>query len=141
MATPYVNINTSFLSKISDPYLLSMTDQELEELLLKLLNNSIPKFRKCKTDLSERDTDGFLEDLKPVEIEILANLMVQEWLRPQVNNLEIIRQSLGTRDFNMFSQANHLKELQNLRKETQIEIDKMLVDYTYQFNKLDDLQK
>jgi hypothetical protein len=38
------------------------------------------------------------------------------------------------------SQANHLKELQTLRRDTQAEISRLLVDYSYNNNSLDDLQ-
>lgn len=141
MATPYMSIYSSFLSKISDIYLASLSDADLIEQLLKFLNASIPKFKKCKKDLSQRDDalNQFDEDLSDEEIEMLANLMVIEWLRPQINNLELLKQSLGSRDFNLFSQANHLKELQTLRKDTQAEIGKLLVDYSYNNNSLDDL--
>ena len=139
MATPYTKINISFLGKISDSYLLTLSADDFNALLLNLLNSSIPKFKKCKTDLSLRNNIEFEEDLSDEEIELLANLMVAEWLRPQINNLELIKHSLGSKDFQMFSQSAHLRELQNLRKQTQIEISKLLVDYSYNNNKLDDL--
>ncbi len=142
MATPYINIYNSFLDKVSDPYLASMTDNELGEQLLKFLNNSIPKFKKCKRDLYRRDDilEEFEEILTDEDIEILANLMVIEWLRPQVNNIELLKQALSSRDFNITSQASHLKELQALRKDAQVEISKLIVDYSYNNNSLDDLR-
>lgn len=140
MATPYKDIFVSFLGKISDPYLADMTDDDFDALLLKYLNSSIPKFRKCKQDLSLKDESGFTETLTDEEIEILANLMVVEWLRPHVNNLELLKQALTPKDFKLTSQANHLKELQTLRRDTQAEISRLLVDYSYNNNSLDDLQ-
>lgn len=139
MATPYITVNTSFLDKVSDAYLITMTDEELGTQLLKFLNSAVPKFKKCKKDLSLRDASGFSKDLTDEEVEMLANLMVVEWLRPQVNHLELLKQALNSRDFQMNSQANHLKELQALRKDTQQEISRLLVDYSYNNNSLDDL--
>lgn len=139
MATPYVTVFSSFLDKISDSYLLSMDDADLEEQLLKFLGSSIPKFRKCKVNLSERDSVKFLNDLSDEEIEILANLMVVEWLRPRINSLELLKQSLGTRDFQLYSQSSHLKELSNLRKMTLEEINYLITSYTYSSNLLDEL--
>ncbi|HHU80515.1 MAG TPA: hypothetical protein GXZ35_04180 [Acholeplasmataceae bacterium] len=139
MATPYKDIFVSFLGKISDPYLADMTDNDIDAQLLKYLNSSIPKFRKCKQDLSLKDESGFTETLTDEEVEILANLMVIEWLRPQINNLEILKQALSPKDFTLRSQANHLKELQSLKKDAQSEISKLLVDYSYNNNVLDDL--
>jgi len=140
MATPYKDVFASFLGKISDPYLADMTDNDIDAQLLKYLNSSIPKFRKCKQDLSLKDESGFTETLTGEEIEILANLMVVEWLRPHVNNLELLKQALTPKDFKLTSQANHLKELQTLRRDTQAEISRLLVDYSYNNNSLDDLQ-
>ena len=142
MTTPYTAIYTSFLDKISDQYLASMVDEDLKTLLLKYLNNAVPKFHKCKNDLSQRtdENDGFVDNLTVEEIEILANLMVVEWLRPHVNNLELLKQALTPKDFKLTSQANHLKELQTLRRDTQAEISRLLVDYSYNNNSLDDLQ-
>ena len=110
--------------------------------MLKYLNNAVPKFHKCKKNLSERtdEQDGFANELSDEEIEILANLMVVEWLRPHVNNLELLKQALTPKDFKLTSQANHLKELQTLRRDTQAEISRLLVDYSYNNNSLDDLQ-
>jgi len=139
MATPYTIVTTSFLNKISDAYLITMSDEELGIQLLKFLNSAVPKFKKCKKDLSLRDASGFSKDLTDEEIEILANLMVVEWLRPQVNHLELLKQALNSRDFHMFSQSQHLKELQALRKDARQEISKLLVDYSYNNNSLDDL--
>ncbi|MCK9319419.1 hypothetical protein [Methanoculleus sp.] len=141
MSTPYTTIYVSFLNKVSDQYLANMSDTDLNLQMFKYLNSSVPKFKKCKQDLSLRTVanDGFEKDLTDEEIEILANLMVVEWLRPQINNLELLKQSLGTKDFQLFSQANHLKELQALRKDTQYEISRLLVDYSYNNNSLDDL--
>jgi len=141
MATPYTTIYVSFLNKVSDQYLANMSDINLNLQMLKYLNSSVPKFKKCKKDLSLRSVDGlgFTEDLTDEEVEILANLMVIEWLRPQVNSLELLKQSMGSKDFNLYSQANHLKELQTLRKDAQSEISKLLVDYSYNNNSLDDL--
>ena len=142
MTTPYTAIYTSFLDKISDQYLASMVDEDLKTLLLKYLNNAVPKFHKCKNDLSQRtdENDGFVDNLTVEEIEILANLMVVEWLRPHVNNLELLKQALTPKDFKLTSQANHLKELQTLRRDAQAEISRLLVDYSYNNNSLDDLQ-
>lgn len=141
MATPYTSIYAPFLSKISDPYLASLSDTDFSEQLLKFLNSSVPKFKKCKKDLSFRTVDGlgFEKDLTDEEIEILANLMVIEWLRPLINNLEILKHNMIPREFNSSSQGNFLRELQALRKDTQAEISKLLVDYSYNNNSLDDL--
>ena len=141
MSTPYTTIYASFLDKVTDQYLASLTDTELNAQMLKFLNNSVPKFKKCKKDLSLRiiASASFEANLSDEEIEVLANLMVIEWLKPLVNSLELLKQAMSPKDFTLHSQANHLKELQALRKDAQAEISKLIVDYSYNNNSLDDL--
>ena len=141
MATSFKTLNTSFLAKITDTWLAGLTDAELATQCTLYRNAAIPKFRKCKTDLSLIDINGFTSDLTGEEIEILANYMVLEWLKPQMNTVELIRQGLGSKNFQMYSQANHLKELSELRRNTQMEVDQLLVAYTYNNNSLDGLEQ
>jgi hypothetical protein len=131
MATLYTAVNQAFLSKITDSWLGGLKDAELGEQCTVYRNTAVAKFSKCRKDLTLQNATGFIEDLSGEEIEILASFMVLEWLTPQVYSVELIRQALGNREFQLSSQANHLKELKSLRKDTQIEVSKLLVDYTY----------
>ena len=62
--------------------------------------SAIPKFRRCKTDLSLRDDDvlAFKADLLDIEKEILALLMVNEWLEPQINSELYVSQFYGGKE-------------------------------------------
>ena len=93
--------------------------------------------------MSDRDDDlrQYNIALTDEEIEILANLMILEWLKPLINSIEILKQGMSTKDYKIYSQANHLNELMALKKETNAEIDKLIISYTYSNNSLDDLGK
>lgn len=80
----------------------------------------------------------FTEDLTELEEEIIANMMVLEWLKPNINHMDLLEAKLGSKDFQMFSPANMLKELRELKKDTELEIDNLIVKYTYN-NDLSDL--
>lgn len=67
--------------------------------------------------LVERST--FTEDLSPEECEILAILMMINWLQRQITSIENIRMKYSGTDFKMTSQANHLSKLQSLLSECQ----------------------
>lgn len=69
-------------------------------MLLEWLSAAIPKFRRCKTDLSQRDDEllEFNNDLLENEIEILALLMVNEWLEPQINSELYVSQFYGGKE-------------------------------------------
>jgi len=75
--------------------------------------------------------EGFIVSLTQEEIEIIAILMTVEWLRPKIFNIEILRQSLNTKDWSLYSQANHLKELSALKKSAEEDADTMIVSYTH----------
>ncbi|OMD71249.1 hypothetical protein BSK50_26385 [Paenibacillus odorifer] len=62
---------------------------------------------------------------------ILGSLMVVEYYNPQINNLSLLKQSMSNKDFVMTSQANHLAGLRLLRTEKKNEINKFIIDYTY----------
>jgi hypothetical protein len=143
MATPYGDIYNRFLSKITDyDYINNQTAAELDETLENLLLGAIPQFRKCKVDLSNRDStnEQFNDTLSDYEIEILSHLMVVEYMTPHLIKDDFLRQKLSTKDYRMYSQANHIKEIRLLRQLLRNESKQMINSYTYSENSLDDLR-
>ena len=61
----------------------------------------------------------FEEELTPEEQNILALLMMCEWVQRQVTSIENTRMKYSGSDFKMTSQANHLAKLQSLLGECQ----------------------
>lgn len=61
----------------------------------------------------------FTTDLTSEEINILALLMMCDWLQRQVTSIENIRMKYSGPDFKMTSQANHLSKLLALLSECQ----------------------
>lgn len=140
MATPFSNINERFLNKISDYSFLSMSYEEFDQRLFGLMNAATPRFKRCKKDLSQKSDTAFDADLTEEEEEIISTQMVVEWLRPQINNIELLKQHLSSKDWSMYSQANHLKELRELKSDTETEAGRMMIDYSYTENSLDGLK-
>lgn len=142
MATSYDVVDNAFLNKITDDYFLNLTETELQNILDKYRNSANVKFKKC-SKLSNKDDvlRQYNEDLTDEEVEILANLMILEWLKPKIYSMELLKQSMSSKDFKLYSQANHLRELQELKRETETEINRLIVSYTYSSNSLDDLRK
>ena len=100
MATPYSKIYDRALAKITDYDLALLPDEDLHLMLKGWLTSSISKFRKCKSDLSNRDDElrTFNIDLLDVEKEILAVMMAREWLAPQLNSVLITNQVFGGKE-------------------------------------------
>lgn len=133
MATPYSKIYDRALAKITDYDLAFLPDDDFRFMLRGWLNSSISKFRKCASDLADRDDELeiFNVDLVDEEIEILALLIVCEWLEPQINSVTLTHQMFGGKEEKYYSQSSHLAELKALRDETRTEARKLMRDYTY----------
>lgn len=129
--TSYETIYKRFSKKITDFVFLDLSDEDTEELLFSYLMSSIAKFRKCESDLSERDEDSkaFKNDLLNEEIEILALMMVEEWLEPQLNSSLLTNQIVGGSEEKFYAQANQLDKLQNLQLRNRINAQKTFRDY------------
>jgi hypothetical protein len=133
MSTPFSDIYDIFLGKITDYDFLAVDDLTLEETLQRYLLSASVKFVRCSTPLL-RDTTVklFTNNLTYLEQEILASLMVVEWLSPKLNTSQLLKQTMTDKDFKIYSQANHLDELIKLRQYMQDEVDGLINVYTYQ---------
>lgn len=131
--TSYETVYNRFFQKCTDYELPNLPDDELEAMLHGWLLSSIAKFRKCKSDLTQRDDElrTFLVDLLNEEIEILALLMTVEWLEPTINSVLLTNMMVGGKEEKWFSQSSHLAELQALRDANRLEAKKLMRDYTY----------
>lgn len=133
MATAYEPIYNRALAKIQDFELANLSDRDIEEMLHGWLMSAIAKFRQCKNDLKDRDEElrQFNVDLEDEEIEILAIMIVREWLSPQVHSTLLTRQIFSGKEQNYYSQAAHVKELMDMDNSLRIETQKLMRDYTY----------
>lgn len=140
MKTYYAEVDNLFLSKITDDFLLSMTDGEIQNLLDVYRFSAGIKFKKCsKINNRDEEARAFNQKLTDEELEILSSLMVLEWIKPRVNSIELLEPTMSTKDYQTFSNANHLNSLQALLKTTRNDVDRMIVSYTYSTNDLDRL--
>jgi hypothetical protein len=133
MATPFSNIYDSFLTKIDDISLLSLTTENLESFMKNWLISSITLFPKCKKDLNDYDEvlQQFNVDLNIVETEILSTWMKYSYLDKKVYRETLLKQSNSSKDNAMYSQANHLQQLINLKELTYKEATKKVTDYMF----------
>ena len=133
MATSYEEIYNLAANKITDPEIALLLPEDIEELFHGYLISAIPKFRKCKNDLSDRDDElrQFNVDLLDVEKEILAILVVREWLQPQLYSALLTKQVFSDKEQKYYSQSSHLSELRALDETLKIDAQKLSRDYTY----------
>lgn len=110
-----------------------MDNDSAEEIMMNWLITAITLFPKCKKDLNsfDRTTQEFADDLSNTEIEILATWMKYSYLDKQVYKESLLKQSLSSKDYAMYSQANHLDKLITLKELTYREATKKVTDYMY----------
>lgn len=127
MATPYEKIYNRFSQKITDFNLIEVDDYSLDGMLLGWLNSSIVNVRKRDRNLYLRDDDAqeFQEDLSDLEIEMLALGMKLAWIDQYLNSTENVLQFIGGKEEKYYSQANHISELRELRKDTLREMNSL----------------
>jgi hypothetical protein len=134
--TSYEALYNVALSKISDPQLAMLPEEDLEELLCGWMKSAIAKHRKCTSDLSDRDDElkQFNIDLTDLEIEILGILIAREWVSSQLLSVTNTLQVFSGKETNYYSQSAHLKELQALDEKLRLEAQQLSRDYTYANN-------
>src|SRR5690606_38777042 len=136
MATPYSEVFDLFLASIQDYRINRLYEKSVEDMenyLIPFLIKAITNFRKCKTDLEDRDDENriFNQTLSTDEKVILSNLMMVEWLTKEVNDILQMRLYLQDTDFKTYSQANNLREKRELLTTMKEMVDKQIVQYSY----------
>jgi len=134
--TSYETIYNAALSKITDPQLAMLPEEDLENMLYGWMKSAIAKHRKCTSDLSDRDEElkQFNSDLTDLEVEILGILMAREWVSGQLLSVTNTLQVFSGKETKYFSQAQHLAELKDLDEKLRLEAQQLSRDYTYANN-------
>ena len=91
-----------------------------------ILESAIPFFKFPRVSLRRND-EGFIEDLGDDEVQILANLMKEEWLSRTINSWENVKVMYDERDF---SQANLLDKFIKLQENVQAKNRKLQKMYS-----------
>ncbi len=132
--TSYSEIFTRFLAKCTDYSLAQMPEEDALNMLNGYLDGAIVNFIRPSSDLSQRDKElqTFNVELVEYEKEVLARLMLSEWLQPQITSATLTLQAFNARESH--SQAAHLKQLIELQQNNDIKIKKLLRDKSYEQN-------
>ncbi len=131
--TPFSDVYTSFLSKITDDMYMELTPQDTYKILQQLLLSSLVKFefprQPLDYDVQEiENIDGdiqqewfFVNQLTNEQINIIATYMIVEWIGQQLASVENTRMKYSGSDFKFTSQANHMQKLLQMKKDYQRE--------------------
>ena len=154
MATTYSHIYEEFLDKITEPDLLLLSQDDQEEIKRSYLEYAV---RKCsehvspKYDLSKRtvventeddSSDGelaFEDDLDDSVIVMLTEYMVEAWLKPYMNNADLLRLHMNTKDFSTTSPANLVEKIGARYDEARRRARSLRNEYTFKINSVTSL--
>lgn len=145
MPTLYNEIDDMFLSDVADDSFFRYEEEDRQKILDGLRIKAITRFKVCKKDLSKRietfyeedngnivvNVGSFDEELSDEEKLIIATIMRKYWFNDKIYNLELIKQRMSSKDWKLTSQAEHLLRLTDLVKILDIEISRMIIDYSY----------
>lgn len=136
LSTPFEDIYAIFLNDITDQRLVDLlTPDELGDILEDYLMESVAiHFKECKKDLNDMDLGAkvFNTDLTHEEKVILAKGMKLKWLASNfIANESRLVSRLTTKDYRIFSPANHLKVLLEINNETKKEVRELKMNYLY----------
>lgn len=138
--TAYTTIYSSFLDKVNDYDLADMTAELAQTSMRGWLNQAVVRFlESCKKDLTQTEEGGFTEDLDLMEIDILTEGMVEAWLKPIRNNLDLLRNALSTKDFTTFSPANLLDKVNDTYSMAHANFLSRIKEYSFIRNDVGDL--
>lgn len=108
--TSFDDIYDAFLGKMTEDEWEAWTEEEMAVDFRNLLEAAIPWFKFPRVSL-ERTNEGFVEDLKNEEIQILASFMKCEWLNRTILSWENVKPLYDERDFSPAKLLNEFREL------------------------------
>ena len=132
--TPYKYLIDGVISKLKSFEYINMTEDQMDEIIFDYIKPAIVKFRACKQNLRDRDDvlQTFNIELTDDESEILILFMLVEYLSATYINVPtLLKQSLSSKDFNVFSGANHLDKLILLRDTYMREAKQLVSSYSH----------
>lgn len=143
MATPFEDVFSSFLMKVSDDELLDLDEETMKKVLVNLLTLAVARFNQvCVKDLTNTQSgDSFVDDLSVEEIDILSEIMVENWMKPKIYNLNLFKNRLSTKDYTTFSPANLLNSVRETFKLPHERAESLINKYSYQVNDIRELPK
>lgn len=133
MATSYDKLYANILPKFRSYDIAIMSEEEIKENLHDFLIPAITKFHICRNNLFDRNDEvgEFNSDLTDIEIEIISNYMLLEYLDSNyIRTPTLLKVSLSSSDFNAFSNANLLDKLINMHDDFLADNETLLSRYS-----------
>ncbi|WP_053023192.1 hypothetical protein [Staphylococcus haemolyticus] len=131
--TEFTLIYDKFLSKLTDFSLARLDKDVLESDLQERLITALSDFAQLPEEKTEVDLikKTFTNGLSVEEQNIIATLMVINYLDKYILSEDNMRILLNSKDYKQYSQAALLKELKATKSEYQSDVDAKLNSYSF----------
>ncbi|CAA3979845.1 phage protein [Staphylococcus aureus] len=131
--TEFTLIYDKFLSKLTDFSLARLDKDVLESDLQERLITALSDFAQLPEEKTEVDlsTKTFTNGLSVEEQNIIATLMVINYLDKYILSEDNMRILLNSKDYKQYSKAALLKELKATKSEYQSDVDAKLNSYSF----------
>lgn len=133
MVTKFSEIYELFLPQIDDYSMSALDPEEIEiyiekYLIIGLLTVNSSIYNTLNIDTSKKEFETEL----PLFVKImLSKAMKLEWLKEKKFSEELMRKSLGDRDYKAVQGTDYLKQITAVEKELKAEIKRDLISYSY----------
>lgn len=77
------------------------------------------------------ETREFNRRLSNTEINIFIYGLITEWITPYMNNAQWLKQNLKSSEYNTISEANQLREIMNLYRESEEQFEYWMTRYSH----------
>lgn len=145
MATPYSEIYEAFIYKIEGYKLLMLLSEDREEILSKYLKAACRKisnkFKKYVDLTRDDEKQEFEGDIDEDVVDIIAEVMVYEWLKPQMYSNELLESRLNTKDFTEFSSAKLIENIRYVYEMATDAANTAINNYTFRHGDVSELNK
>ena len=121
MNTPIEDVVDLYLAKIENYDYLGYSETELLEELNPMLKSAISKLFTLDLTI-DWDMGEFNRELSPIEQNIIAYGLVEEFISQKVNSIKVLENHLAMKDYNLYSSANMLKQLQTALARAQSDV-------------------
>ena len=121
MNTSIEEVIDLYLAKIENYDYLGYSEDELLEEIKPMLTSAISKLFTIDVSI-DYDTEEFSRELSPIEQNIIAYGLVEEFITQKVNSIKVLENHLAMKDYNLYSSANMLKQLQTALARAQSDV-------------------
>lgn len=144
MSTPFSDIYNKFLFKVNSYKLADIAENDSEYILKQYLDSACAEYHtELKIDVTDIDENNkcFNNTLNLIEIDILAEAMLVQWLSQIIHDDELLQNRLNTRDFTEYSTANLIEKIQSIYDTARKNIRLRVNEYTFKYTNLSEKTK